>query len=207
MSRRVVTLDGCDVLEDDFKRVYFTANADIDADGMNGQSRDPGTDKRLFAYAPGDHGRDALKNAGYPNGNFREILVCGSSNRPLVFNGGFHSKTAYFREEKKWDDPDRYLDSASVPYIVVEDFIRKRVGGVVLGCRARVTWRGASVECVVGDLGPLYKLGELSVAAADALGMDSNPRTGGVEEHEVLYELWPGHSAIIGGETFSLIRR
>lgn len=66
-------------------------------------------------------------------------------------------------------DPRRYLDSEKIPFIVFENFIRRRARGVVLGCRALVTnlETKQSVWAIVGDLGPLYKIGEISIAARD----------------------------------------
>lgn len=208
MSRLLCTLEGREVRQDEEGRVYFTADADIDADGANGQSLHPHTNARLFAYAPQDRGLDLLANAGYPHGAFRDILVCGSQDEPIKFPpSGYYSRTAYFRAGRSPFDPDRYLDSCAVPYIVVENFIRRRAKGVVLGCKARVTnlRNQQTVECVVGDIGPLRSIGELSIAAADAIGIKSNPRSGG-QSSDVLYELWPGLPAVVNGETFDLIR-
>jgi hypothetical protein len=58
-----------------------------------------------------------------------------------------------------------------------------------------VTFRGKSVDCVVADRGPKNKIGELSIAAARAVGLPSSPRHGGTEKPEVLYELFPGVAA------------
>jgi hypothetical protein len=80
-------------------------------------------------------------------------------------------------------------------YIVVPLQVPRMVGPVVLGCRAVVTYQGKSVEAVVGDLGPRTRLGEMSIACAEALGIDSNPNTGGVDTPTVHYALWPGVAA------------
>jgi hypothetical protein len=199
-------LQGVEVVQDADGRVHFTADADIDADGTNGQSKD-NSEKRMFAYAPGDNGLDALRNAGYPDGSYRDILVCGSNSEPMVFNGGYYSKTTYFDKTKNWDDPDRYLDSYSIPYIVVEGFIRRRAKGVVLGCKAKVTntRNGKSVGSIVGDMGPLMKIGELSMAAARAIGINADPKRGGESDHIIQYELWPGQAAVINDKTYDLI--
>jgi hypothetical protein len=66
---------------------------------------------------------------------------------------------------------------------------------VVRGCKARVTRGNKSVDCVVADKGPRDKIGELSIAAARAIGVPSSPRNGGTDKPELLYELWPGVAA------------
>jgi hypothetical protein len=82
-----------------------------------------------------------------------------------------------------------------VPYIVVPLLIVQRTAGVVRGCKARVTYRGRSVDAVVADCDPSSKVGQLSIAAAWSLGIPECPRSGGIGEPEVLYELWPGIAA------------
>lgn len=215
MQDLIVTLQNCPIYQDADGadgtpgRVHFLADADIDADGANGETLDK-AGKPIFAYAPGDHGADLLRNAGYPSGCYHDILVCpNASAHPIVFGGGYYSSTAYQRAGRKWDDPQKYLDSTAIPYVVVEDYIRRKARGVVLGCRARVTntATGESVDCMVGDLGPLDKIGELSIAAAEAIGIPSSPRTGGEDRRTILYELFPGQQAVIHGETFPLMPR
>jgi hypothetical protein len=122
--------------------------------------------------------------------------------------GFYVSSTSYQWEQFARNNPVRYLDSEKVPFIVVENYIRNRAKGVVLGCRARVTntKNGKSVDCVVGDMGPLTKIGELSIAAANAIGISGNPRTGGVDEPILRYELWPNQPAVLNGIPYNLIR-
>ncbi len=198
-----------DVFQDDDNRVHFTADAAIDADGANGQSRHPLTGKPLFAYAPHDRGLDLLANAGYPNGSYQDILVCNPEGKPIAFSVdnviGYYSSTAY--ETLGVGIKGRYLDSCAIPYIVVSPMIRRKAKGVVLGARARVTnlVNGRSTLAVVGDIGPLRAIGELSIAAADALHLNSSPRTGGTDEPIIKYEIWPGVSAVINGNQYSLM--
>jgi hypothetical protein len=214
-SRLLCTLEGVEVMQDADGRVHFTADADIDADGANGQSfsRDG---RALFAYAPNDLGLDALANAGYPNNPaaYQDILVCSGSGRPVRFvvsnTAGYYSRTAYINPHSA-TVRDMWLDSVSVPYIVVSPLIRKLAKGVVLGCLGRVSLQKSGqlmpgqVDCMVGDIGPTRRIGELSIATADALGIDSNARTGGLEARVVYYELWPGIPARLNGQQYALI--
>jgi hypothetical protein len=187
------------IIEDNDGRVHFTADADIDADGANGQNNGP------VAYNINDSGTELLANGGMKivNGRVicakswaRSIVILGADNEPRVFEGGvIASKTWYRIPGKSLDDPTAYVDAETVPYIVVPSLIVQQTIGVVRGCIARVTWRGNSVDCVVADKGPAGRIGEISIAAARALGMPSSPRNGGVEHSDVFYELWPGVAA------------
>lgn len=83
------------------------------------------------------------------------------------------------------------LNADTENYIVVPPAIIRGVSGVVLGCKARVSYQGLAVDAVVGDIGPRKKIGEISIALAKALGIPSSPLTGGVDSG-VDYHLWPG---------------
>ncbi len=200
MSRTLGTIvnEGyaCVVTEDPDGRVHFVADADIDADGANGQNGGP------VAYTADDSGTDALANAGMhivdgrvvcARGWARSIVILGDDNEPKVFPGGMVASMTWYRHPgKALSDPTAYVDAESVPYLAVPRLIVQNTKGVVRGCVARASYKGKTVECVVADLGPSKKIGELSIAAARELGIASSPRIGGTEQPEVLYELWPG---------------
>jgi len=189
----------CSILEDPDGRVHFTADADICADGANGQHGGP------WAYRADDTGSDALANAGMAKiGNkvvckhawARSVVLLDTDNEPKIYPGGnIASMTWYSDRARLKSDPAAYVDAETVPYIVVPPIIVQRTKGVVRGCRAKVTYRGAIVDCVVADLGPVNKIGEISIAAARALGIPSSPRSGGIAGAYVKYELWPGQAA------------
>ncbi|WP_232924735.1 glycoside hydrolase family 75 protein [Pseudomonas cichorii] len=123
----------------------------------------------------------------------RSIVILGSDNEPKIFPGGVIASTTWYRVPgKALDDPAAYVDSETVPYIVVPPLIVQKTVGVVRGCLARATWNGKSVDCVVADLGPKNRVGELSIALARELGINPSPRNGGLSKPEILYELWPG---------------
>lgn len=186
--------------EDDDGRVHFTADADIDADGANGQHG------AQAAYTVDDSGSEFLANGGMrrrPDGKVvcahhwaQGIVILDSDEEPKVFPGGIIASMTWYRiRTKSASDPSAYIDAETVPYVVVPPLVVQKTAGVVRGCRARVTWRGVTVDCVVADQGPADRVGELSIAAARALGMNPSPRNGGVTRNEVLYELWPGVAA------------
>jgi len=206
------TIEGCDIrLEDgpEGEKVTFTADADIDADGANGQNG------ARAAYREDDKGSEALANGGMGirHGEvvgaedwFRDIVVV-EDDKPKIFPGGvIVSKTAYHIRGEQDDTPERYVDSETVPYVVVPPVIIQKTKGVVRGCFARVTYKGGSVDCMVGDVGPRRKIGEISIAAARAVDMPASPRSGGEDQKIVKYEIFPGRKATINGVTYPLMR-
>ncbi len=214
MSRLVCTLTGeshaVDVFEDDDGRGFFTADGDIDADGANGQA------SGKAAYHPRDIGLDFLANAGYPRfpDSYKNILVLDHQGKPVVqascdpAPGFFISKTAYRIPNQPYSSPLAYLDAETVPFIVVSPKVQMGFKGVVLACRARVTnlRNGKHVDCVVGDIGPLRKIGELSIAAAKAIGINPSPKFGGTDELILKYEFWPSVAGVIG-EALATLQR
>lgn len=203
MPRLIGTISGdgfeCPITEDDDGRVWFYADADIDADGANGQHG------ARVAYMADNSGSEHLANGGMQRVNgkvicahdwARSIVILGADNEPKEFPGGIiASKTWYRYPGINPDDPAAYVDSQTIPYIVVPPIIIKGVSGIIRGCKARATVGGKSIDCVVADRGPAKKIGELSIAAADALGIPSSPRNGGREKADILYELWPDAAA------------
>jgi hypothetical protein len=189
----------CVVKEDDELRVFFTADGDIDADGANGQNGGPA------AYKADNSGTEDLANGGMAISHgkvickhswARDIVLLGPDNEPKIFEGNIIASTTWYRHmDKAANDPAAYVDAETVPYIVVPSLIIQGTAGVVRGCKARVTFGERSVDCVVADRGPKNKIGELSIAAARAIGLRSSPRNGGTEKPELLYELWPGVAA------------
>lgn len=199
-TRTLGAIDGegftCTIREDSDGRVHFVADADIDADGANGQNGGPA------AYRADDTGSEVLANGGMRlQGSkvmcaqpwARDIVILDADNQPRVFPGGVIASMTWYRHPgKAIDDPAAYVDAETVPYIVVPPLVVQRTAGIVRGCKARVTRLGRSVDCVVADRGPANRVGELSIAAARAIGIDPSPRQGGVASADVLYELWPG---------------
>lgn len=200
MSKELVILENQPVVQDDDGRVHYTAAGRIDADGA------------YRAYHPDNKsGLDDLRNAGAP-GNWYGIVCAPNGGLPWIQGqadpapGFYVSATAYQWPDFAPSDPSRYVDSESVPYIVVSPLIRNAAKGVVLGCKARVTYKGKSVDAVVADIGPRKKIGELSIAAAKAVGIPSSARSGGEERQIVEYEFFPDVPAVVNGVTYNLIR-
>lgn len=169
--------------------VNFIGGMSIDCDGSP------------HAYAPlGIKALDYLANAGHP-GNWWGIVTFGGD--PVIQTGGmpapgfYVSTTSYERGEFRRSDPRRYLDSEKERFIVIPGPIRMKVGPVILGALATVTntETGQSVDAVVGDIGPATHLGEASMAVAEALGVNPDPKTGGEDKSIFVYRIFPGTPA------------
>jgi hypothetical protein len=106
--------------------------------------------------------------------------------------------------------PFAYVDSWTVPFIVVPPMIIGGVAGIVMGCRCVVTntANGQSVVGVVADGGPEDHLGEISVACAKAIGVPTGAthpaNGGGANSPEIQYQLFPGVVAVVNGVTYPL---
>jgi hypothetical protein len=144
---------------------------------------------------------DYLANAGYPGNWWGVATDTGEADGDPVYQkntdpcpGYFVSPTAYEHVDYAHTDPRRYLDSETVIFSVTPPQLRELVGPVVLGCRVRMEnlENGAVTWGLVGDVGPKDKLGEASIAAAEALGIPSSPKNGGTSDHKILYTLIPG---------------
>jgi hypothetical protein len=104
---------------------YVTKRMAIDADGAPN------------AYHPQDTGLDALANAGYPQGHWKSILVVdpGDPQKPFIqtsgaFAGFFLSQTTLQAPTLFTTDPQRYVDSTRIPYVVFPGafYAKKRNG-------------------------------------------------------------------------------
>ncbi len=136
-------------------------------------------------YAPANSGlpsMDYLANAGRPGHWW--ALACDSNGTPYIQGssdpcpGYYVSMTAL--QDKRWpaNSPRRYVDSNSVPYIVVPpDLIAM---GVHIGDIGFVRCGKFSSPGIVADIGPAHHLGEGSIALARALGLPASPRHGGI---------------------------
>jgi hypothetical protein len=223
MSRLIGNIKGSDIVEEDDGSVTFAAGAQLDGDGANGQFGG------APCYAPlsfAGKTLDVLANAGGP-GNFFGIVTDNGrpDGTPVIQRpgdpcpGAFVSPTSLHLPGRDGrplpnSSPFKYVDAATVPFVVVPPMIIRGVAGVVMGCRAIVTntTNGKSVEAVVADGGPANKLGEISLACAKAIGVpvdegSAHPaNSGGIaaNSHVIHYRLFPGVAAIVNGVTYPL---
>src|SRR5450830_241222 len=158
MTQILATIKGVQVFQEDDGRVHWTSGAAVDADGANGQGGG------LFAYRADNLGLDNNANAGYPNGSWRDVLIDDGSGKPLDDgSGNWYSQTTYCWSGRL--PPTKYVSSTEVPYVVVNPKVRAKAVGVVIGCKARVTYKENSIIAVVADVSGPGDIGELSIAA------------------------------------------
>lgn len=159
--------------------ILFQTGMAVDADGSPN------------AYHPNDTGLDYLANAGKP-GNWWGIAV-DSGGIPYIQKsyhqspGYYVSTTSLINPQFPSNNPDRYLNSERIPYIVLP--VRDSFGcsngdlGLVYN-----TKNGDNMYVIVGDRGP--DIGEASIATAKALNINADPKRGGVTTG-VVYLVWP----------------
>ncbi|MGW0947913.1 glycoside hydrolase family 75 protein [Streptomyces sp. NPDC002623] len=119
-----------------------------------------GTDEAVFWTADMDIDCDG-----------RPSPQCNSGTDPV-----FSAATSYTQSD------GRYLDAATLPYIVVPGVSAiwdHRAHGVRGGAVAAVVHQDRVQYAVVGDTGPTGIIGEASYATAEALGINPDPRGGG----------------------------
>ncbi|MBL8949138.1 MAG: hypothetical protein JNK82_00075 [Myxococcaceae bacterium] len=166
---KLLTVGAVDVFKSPTS-LTWSAGLAIDADGAPN------------AYGPDGKGLDHLANAGRP-GNWWGLAT--KDGEPVIqtaadpYPGYYVSTTAL--EDKRYasTDPRRYVDSGKTPYVVVPPQLLKQ--GARLGDFAAVVneKNGRVVYAQVADIGPKDKLGEGSIALADALDVKSDPKRGG----------------------------
>ena len=172
---------------------YTTDHVALDADGS------------LFAYHPGNTGRDDLAFASWPSGDedWRSILVADPAQpeRPYVQSSGpaegyFLSMTTLQALDGSSTDPATYVDSEATPYLVFPgDFLRiEGVGGFGDLAMVRNLFNARESWAIVADQAPAsHRLGEISIRLAETLGgVNVNPRNGeGLAAGPVQYVVFP----------------
>lgn len=152
--------------------IVFTSGMAVDADGSP------------RAYHPdGVSGLDDLHNAGTPGDWSALALMDG---KPLV-QGPQDAAPGYYVSMTSLEDhsvqaivPSRFVDSEQVPYIALPpDLSGPRLGDLAIVINTR---NGKSSPAIVADHGPRNRLGEGSIRLAKSLGINSNARTGGIDQ-------------------------
>src|SRR6185436_12528921 len=148
-------------IENDRAAFFFEAGMHIDADGA------------YRAYHPiKGKGLDFLANAG-KEGNWWALVTDNGTpaGKPIIQTdtdpapGYYISTTSLQDQTKNIKDPRRYVDSESIPFIVLPS---NKKFGAKLGDLVMVYNKTANVFCggVFADLGPRDKIGEASIAMA-----------------------------------------
>jgi len=166
----------------------YEAGLAVDADGA------------LRAYHPDNRlGLDTIEHAGHPGNWWALVTDTGkTSGHPVVQRkndpapGYYISMTSLFDASNPNErDPRRFIDAANIPYVVLPPvgFKHAKLGDFATVVNLR---NGKVAGAIVADeSAPELKMGEGSIALANALGIDSDPRTGGIE-HGIAYVVYPG---------------
>ena len=145
-------------------------------------------------------GLDYLANAGRP-GNWW-ALVTDQSGVPVVQGendpapGYFVSTTALVNPNTPPNKPSHFIDASTIPFIVLPSH---RFGQFTTSRALRLGDVGVAYNIDSGkicfaqfaELGPADKIGEASIALANALGVDSNPKKGGTSSRQIIYVVFP----------------
>ena len=104
--------------------------------------------------------------------------------------GAYISTTALTNPDYPPNDPRHYVDSEVIPFIVLPPQAISQ-WGVALGASGTIEnlKDGNVIGVIFGDIGPKNKLGEASIAAAKALGINADPKKGGTDEKIFEYRI------------------
>lgn len=196
------------------RSVFFTGDADINADGANGQHG------KNAAYMKWDRGSEFAANGGMkvsPNGSlvgnstwYPSIVICDAQGKPYEFDSGIYgSKTAYKYPNFDLQNPAAYLDSETIPVITIPPWIVQRTGkdDIIMGCSVICINKNNSKQslAMVGDIGPKTKVGEISIDLARRLNINSSPRYGGEDRPVIDYFIFPSRHVMVDSVILPLI--
>lgn len=151
-------------------------------------------------YGPNDTGLDFTANAGHPGDWWGVETDNGNpTGNPIVnpASGLWISDTSLHLEGKP-------VNAETVAGIVVPEWWARSVPGVVLGCKAEMTFldSGIMAPCVSYDIGPNF--GEASIGAhiivrqidpgilQNLNDLKALVRHGGISKYSFRYQIWPG---------------
>jgi Fungal chitosanase of glycosyl hydrolase group 75 len=170
------------------KSIVFKAGATICADGA------------ANCYGPNNSGIDYTANGGDDQGGNWWGGPTGKDGKPLVqqiydpYPKMYVCATAHFNPAYTEDSQYRYIDSASIPFLVLPG---NHSNGAKLGDVALVlnTATGDNCYAIYADVGPSAKIGEISMRLATALKIDNNPKNGGTAAKRIVYLVFIGSVA------------
>jgi hypothetical protein len=159
---------------ENYNVLIVTSGFGVDADGAPHayhQNNDIALDYLTNAGKPGDWWALATDNKK-PSGN--PLVQTPSDPAP----GYYISMTALIDPLKKYEDPNRYVNSDSIPYVVIplgfsNDF---KLGDIAL-----VYNKANKKKCfaISADIGSKNNIGEGSIYLAKQLGIKNSPKNGG----------------------------
>jgi len=176
--------------------IIYVSGMSVDADGSP------------HSYHPENGGLDSLDNA---RDGDKWVGIVTRDGVPVVQGKGDPAPGYYVSQTSLSDttvtdhgNPHRYVDSETVPFVAFSGRLYGRPGtntvlsrldlGVNLGDYAIVfdMKTGKSCGAFFADVGPSFKLGEASIKVAKELGINPNPRWGGVDRSlRIAYMIFP----------------
>jgi hypothetical protein len=156
-------------------------------------------DGAFRAYHPTNRlGLDTIIHAGHPGNWWALATDTGETNGHPVLQGerdpapGYYVSITSLYDAKNLNerDPHRYIDAAKIPYVVLPPVGLKHAKLGDFASVVNLTNGKISAAIVADESAPELKLGEGSIALAEALGIDSNPRYGG-SSGGVAYVIYP----------------
>lgn len=160
------------------KAFVYQSGLAVDADGA------------YRAYHPDNRlGLDSIEHAGHPGNWWALATDTGNPNgRPVIQSRNDPAPGYYVSMTSLYDssivderNPRRFVDAATVPYVVLppEGFKRAKLSDFATIVNLK---NGKVAGGIVADeSAPELPMGEGSIALANMLRIDSNPQTGGVE--------------------------
>lgn len=166
----------------------YGAGMAVDADGA------------YRAYHPENGmGLDSIEHAGHPGNWWALATDTGTpKGRPVVQGkndpapGYYVSMTSLFDASISNErNPRRFVDASVIPYVVLppEGFKHAKLGD--FATVVNLQNGKVSVAIIADESAPELPMGEGSIALASALGVDPDPRSGGVEKG-IGYVIYPG---------------
>jgi len=175
-------------LQEDNSAYFYGAGMMIDADGA------------YRAYNPDKvSGLDYLANGGQAGNWWALVTDDGKpTGNPVIQKEGdpapgFYISTTSLQDKTKLaTDPLRYVDSESIPYIVLPG--NSRFGANLSDlCMVYNPTNKQLCGGVFADTGPKNQIGEASIAMAKGVGVPGNPKNGG-QAHGLIYVVFTGSS-------------
>ncbi|SFA73062.1 Peptidoglycan-binding (PGRP) domain of peptidoglycan hydrolases-containing protein [Amycolatopsis marina] len=175
------------------------------------QAADPPTGDQLSGAVQNCTEQISNGKYGERSGQSRTVPVCATGNA-VHWRSGMtidcdgqrttncnKSTDPYFQPQTSFPQSDgKPLIADKLPFVVVPQATstwNHDQSNVPGGTVVAVVYKGKVVYAVVGDRGPKDAIGEGSYALAKALGINPNPRTGGVSGKVVDYIAFPGVKA------------
>ena len=108
-----------------------------------------------------------------------------------------HAQDPWHQDSTSLKFSGGYVNAATIPYIVLPPSLAS-ASGAKLGDLVQVSYQGKSTYAIFADTGPSTKLGEGSMALANQLGINADPRNGGLDAQQVQMTILPGSGKAAG---------